>query len=78
MKKLFLCLVVLAFSATMGLAQDRPTRTLYNNRVPYKALFQNFNQNQIKVQVNTQRGKVQAEVPVVNDAEKDMTQKKGK
>jgi len=63
--------------AAVGICQDKPTRTYYNNKVPYKAFFLSHDTNQVKVQVQTKKGKVQAEIPVVNDAEKDATQKKG-
>jgi hypothetical protein len=56
---------------------EQPTRTLYNNKVPYKALFVNHQTNQINVQAQTRQGKVQAVIPVVNDKENDPTQKKG-
>ena len=56
---------------------EQPTRTFYNNKVPYKALFVNHKTNQINVQAQTKQGKVQAVIPVVNDKENDPTQKKG-
>lgn len=51
------------------------TRTLYNNKVPYKAFFANQYTNKIKVQ----KGNVQVVIPVVNDVKKDLTKevKKG-
>lgn len=74
--KLLILFIFLAFSAT-GFCQDIPTKTYYNNKVPYKALFQ-FQPNPLKVQVRTKDGKkVQAEIPVVNDSKKDLTQTKG-
>jgi len=75
--KLLILFVFLCF-ATAGFCQEKPTMTYYNNKVPYKSLF-NFKPNPLKVQVRTANGrKVQAEIPVVNDADKDLTQKKGK
>ena len=72
-------IVVLFLSVSVvGFAQERPTRTYYNNKVAYKALFNQHDTNLINVQVRTKRGKVQVNIPVVNDAEKDLTQKKGK
>ncbi len=78
MKKiLMVSFIVLAF-AVVGFSQEhRPTKTYYNNKVSYKSMFENFNPNQLKVQVRTPKGKrVQAEIPVVNDSDKDITQKK--
>jgi hypothetical protein len=71
--KLLILLSIFSF-AVSGFCLDKPTKTYYNNKVPYKALFQSHNTNQIKVQVRTKRGKVQAEIPVVNDSKKDVTQ----
>ena len=70
--------MALSFFAAAGICQDQPTRTYYNNKVPYAVFFDNQETVQLKVQVRTKDGKkVQAEIPVVNDAEKDITQKKG-
>ena len=70
-----IALCVLSFVAgicvTKGFAEEHPTKTLYNNHVPYKAFFDSFSTNLINVQV----GKTQAVIPVVNDSEKDLTQK---
>ena len=76
LKVLIILFVMLSFSA-VGYCIESPTRTYYNNKVPYAAFFQENNTNQLKVQVRTRDGKkVQAEIPVVNDAEKDKTQEK--
>ena len=68
--------MALSFAA-VGICQDKPTRTYYNNKVPYAAFFQDHNPNLLKVQVQSKGRKIQAEIPVINDAEKDATQKKG-
>jgi hypothetical protein len=74
---LLIILMALSFAAA-GICQDRPTQTYYTNQVPYAAFFENQETTQLKVQVRTKDGKrIQAEIPVVNDAEKDITQKKG-
>ena len=76
--KLLIILMALLSFAVMGICQERPTQTYYNNQVPYASFFENYDTNQLKVQVRTKDGKkIQAEIPVVNDAEKDITQKKG-
>ena len=74
--KLLISFIFLLAFAAAGYCQDKPTMTYYNNKVPYKAFF-NFQPNPLKVQVQTSKGKVQAEIPVINDADKDLTQKKG-
>lgn len=81
--KLFIMAIVLGVffawaNVNVLFADEQPTRTYYNNKVPYKALFQQHDTNLINIQVQTKRGKVQANIPVVNDSEKDLTQKKGK
>jgi len=85
MKKLFFMAIVFGvFASWLNVnviwANEQPTRTYYNNKIPYKALFQSHNTNPLNVQVQTNRGKVQAVIPVVNDEEKDVTkteEKKG-
>ena len=82
MKKLWVmaiatCVLSAWFNVNVIWADESPTRTYYNNKIPYKALFQSHNTNPLNVQVQTNRGKVQAVIPVVNDEEKDLTQKKG-
>ena len=74
--KLLIILMALSFAA-VGICQDKPTRTYYNNKVPYAAFFQDHNPNLLKVRVQSKGRKIQAEIPVINDAEKDATQKKG-
>lgn len=76
-KMFIISLIVLSFTAGISFA-EKSTMTYYNNKVPYKALFQQHDTNLINIQVNTKRGKVQANIPVVNDVKKDLTQKKGK
>lgn len=73
---LVITFMALSFAA-VGICQDRPTLTYYNNKVPYAQFFQNQETTQLKVQVQSQGKKIQAEIPVVNDVEKDATQKKG-
>jgi hypothetical protein len=77
-KLLLIAIAVCVFAAWVNVnvvwADEQPTRTLYNNKVPYKALFVNHQPNQINVQAQTKQGKVQAVIPVVNDKEKDLTQ----
>lgn len=77
--KVNLLIILMALSfATVGICQERPTQTYYNNQVPYATFFDNQETVQLKVQVRTKDGKkIQAEIPVVNDAKKDITQKKG-
>jgi hypothetical protein len=79
LKTVFIMSIVSACLFFVGVVSfaEKTTKTYYNNKVPYSSLFQNFNTNQLKIQVQTKNGKVQAEIPVVNDAEKDVTQKKG-
>jgi hypothetical protein len=75
--KVLVIFMVLSFAA-VGICQEGPTRTYYNNKVPYAAFFQDQSTNKLKVQVQTKGGKkVQAEIPVVNDVKKDKTQTKG-
>ena len=73
--KLLILLVVLSF-ASAGFCFDKPTRTYYNNKVSYKSMFGQEDTNLLKVQVLTKKGRrIQAEIPVANDAKKDVTQK---
>jgi hypothetical protein len=74
MKKIVIGVISLFFVAGACLADEQPTRTLYNNKIPYEAFFASHNPNLIKVQV----GNKQAVIPVVNDTEKDLTQKEEK
>lgn len=71
------CVLTAWFNINVIWADESPTRTYYNNKVAYKALFQSYNTNQLNVQVQTKQGKVQAVIPVVNDEKEDLTQKKG-
>jgi hypothetical protein len=78
-KLLLIAIAVCVFAAWVNVnvvwADEQPTRTFYNNKVPYKALFGNHQTNQINVQAQTKQGKVvQAVIPVVNDKENDPTQ----
>ena len=82
MKKLYfmaigVCVLTALLNVNVIWADESPTRTFYNNKVPYKAFFATHNVNDLNVQVQTKQGKVQAVIPVVNDEEKDLTQKKG-
>jgi len=80
MKKLFLIACAVAFSAWLNVnawSNENPTRTFYNNKIPYATFFNSHDTNQLKIQAQTRQGKVQAVIPVVNDKEKDLTQKKG-
>lgn len=71
--KLLILLVVFSFAST-AFCLDKPTRTYYNNKIAYKSLF-GYQTNQLKVQKVDKKGRtIQAEIPVVNDAEKDKTQ----
>ena len=74
--KLLISFIFLLAFAAAGYCQDKPTMTYYNNKVPYKAFFQ-FQPNPLKVQVTKDGKKVQAEIPVINDTKKDLTQTKG-
>ena len=79
MKKLYciaiaVCVLVSWLNVNVIWANESPTRTFYNNKIPYKALFQSHNTNQLNVQVQTKQGKVQAVIPVVNDEKEDLTQ----
>ena len=82
MKLLLIAIAVCVLAAWVNVnvlwADEQPTRTFYNNKVPYKALFVNQQTNQIKVQAQTKQGKVQAVIPVVNDKDQDPTQEKKK
>lgn len=73
MKKIVIGIIGLLFVIGAGvcLADEQPTRTLYNNKVPYHAFFSSHDPNLINVQVGNKQGVI----PVVNDAEKDLTQK---
>jgi hypothetical protein len=82
MKKLWViaiatCVLSAWFNVNVIWADESPTRTYYNNKIPYKALFQSYSTNQLNVQVQDGQKKVQAVIPVVNDEEKDLTQTKG-
>jgi hypothetical protein len=76
MKKIVIGIIGLLFVIGAGecLADEQPTRTLYNNKIPYEAFFASHNPNLIKVQVGNKQGII----PVVNDAKKDLTQKEEK
>lgn len=79
--KLFLiaiavCVLAAWLNVNVVWADESPTRTFYNNKVPYKAFFVNHNPNDLNIQVQTKQGKVQAVIPVVNDEKEDLTQEK--
>ena len=71
------CIVAAWLNVNVVWADDEsPTRTYYNNKVPYKAFFVNHKTNDLIVQVQTKEGNVQAVIPVVNDEKEDLTQEK--
>lgn len=71
--KLFIISLVLFFTAgVVAIAEEQPTKTFYNNKIPYSAFFVSPpDTNDIKVQIGNKQGII----PVVNDPEKDLTQK---
>jgi len=82
MKKLYfiaigVCILTAWLNVNVIWADESPTRTYYNNKVPYKALFQSQATTPLNIQVQTKQGKVQAVIPVVNDEKEDLTQSKG-
>lgn len=77
--KIKMLIIVLCLSFVAGVFinkgfTEEPTKTFYNNKIPYSAFFASHDTNLINVQV----GERQAIIPVVNDAEKDLTQKEEK
>ena len=71
------CVLTAWFNVNVVWADEgQPTRTFYNNKVPYKNFFLTHNPSQVNVQVHRQGKVVQAVIPVVNDEKKDLTKEK--